>query len=209
MRAWRLLAAAAVVLALTVGALALGVSQAEGQEGSPHLAAWSDAPNRIIVQWGDPSSAESYARGFAPGEEYIVRWKREGGHRWASADSTNNVPDRFGRTVSIATAGGASVGDPDLIIKLPEPDDAPGNVSYDIELYRSDAGEQIECLTPGRADPGKCELVGSTSVKTNSSKTIGGRKPPGLRPCIRFGPPAVLRWHRPTRPGTNRHDVRG
>ena len=177
MRAWRLLASSAVVLAMAVGALALGAPQAEGQEGTSHLAAWSDAPNRIIVQWGDPSSPESYARGFAPGEEYIVRWKREGGHRWASADSTNDVPDRFGRTVSMSTAGGASVGDPDLIIKLPEPDDAPGNVSYDIELYRSDAGNKSNCLTSGEADTSMCKLVGSASVKTNTSNTVEGRGP--------------------------------
>ena len=180
MRAWRLLAASAVVLAIAFGALALGSPGAEAQGRPSHLAAWSDAPNRIIVHWGDPSSPESYARGFAQGEEYIVRWKRDGGTLWGSSDSKNDVPDKFGRTVSIATAGGASVGDPDLVVKLPVPDTAPGNVSYDIELYRSDAGKQNQCLSPGRVDLGRCKLVGYTSVKTNTSKTVGGGGPSTL-----------------------------
>ena len=180
MRAWRLLAASAVVLAIAVGALALGSTGAEAQGRPAHLAAWSDSPNRIIVHWGDPSSPETYARGFGKGEEYVVRWKRDGGALWGSSDSKNDVPDKLGRTVSIATAGGASVGDPDLVVKLPVPDNAPGNVSYDIELYRSDAGKQNQCLSPGRMDLGKCHLVGSTSVKTNTSKTVGGGGPSTL-----------------------------
>ena len=177
MRAWWLLAASAVVLAIAVGALALGPAGAVGQGTTSHLAAWSDAPNRIIVHWGDTSSAESYARGFAQGEEYIVRWKRDGGTLWGNSNSENDVPDKYGRTVSIAAAGGASVGDPDLVVKLPVPDNAPGNVLYDIELYRADAGKQNQCLTPGRVDLSKCKLVGSTSVKTNTSNTIEGRGP--------------------------------
>ena len=177
MRAWRLLAVSAVVLAIVVGALALGSPGAEEQGRPAHLAAWSDAPNRIIVHWGDTSSAESYARGFAEGEEYIVRWMRDGGTLWGNSNSENDVPDKYGRTVSIAVAGGASVGDPDLIIKLPVPDNAPGNVLYDIELYRADAGKQNQCLTPGRVDLSECKLVGSTSVKTNTSNTIEGRGP--------------------------------
>ena len=177
MRAWWLLAASAVVLAIAVGALALGPPGAEEQGTTSHLAAWSDAPNRIIVHWGDTSSAESYARGFAQGEEYIVRWKRDGGTLWGNSNSENDVPDKYGRTVSLAAAGGASVGDPDLIIKLPVPDNAPGNVLYDIELYRADAGKQNQCLTPGRVDLSECKLVGSTSVKTNTSNTIGVRGP--------------------------------
>ncbi len=180
MRAWRLLAASAVVLAIAVGALALGSTGAEAQGRPAHLAAWSDSPNRIIVHWGDPSSPETYARGFGKGEEYVVRWKRDGGALWGSSDSKNDVPDKLGRTVSIAAAGGASVGDPDLVVKLPVPDNAPGNVSYDIELYRSDAGKQNQCLSPGRMDLGKCHLVGSTSVKTNTSKTVGGGGPSTL-----------------------------
>ena len=177
MRTWWLLAVSAVVLAIAVGALALGPPGAEGQGTTSHLAAWSDAPNRIIVHWGDTSSAESYARGFAQGEEYIVRWKRDGGTRWGNSNSENDVPDKYGRTVSFAAAGGASVGDPDLIIRLPVPDNAPGNVLYDIELYRADAGKQNQCLTHGRVDLSKCKLVGSTSVKTNTSNTIGVRGP--------------------------------
>ena len=180
MRAWRLLAAAAVVLAIAAGALALASPEAAAQGRTSHLAAWSDAPNRIIVHWGDTSDAESYARGFAKGEEYIVRWKRDGGTRWRSADSTNEVPDKYTRSAAVATAGGASVGDPDLIIRLPVSDRSPGNVRYDIELYRSDASGKHQCLSPGRVDPGQCELVGSTSVRTNTSKTVQGRSASAL-----------------------------
>ena len=180
MRAWRLLAASAVVLAIAVGALALGSTGAEAQGRPAHLAAWSDSPNRIIVHWGDPSSPETYARGFAQSEEYIVRWKRDGGALWGSSDSKNDVPDKFGQTVSIAAAGGASVGDPDLVVKLPVPDNSPGSVLYDIELYQSDAGSKNQCLSSGLIDQGKCKLVGSTSVKTNASKTVGGGGPSTL-----------------------------
>ena len=44
MRAWRLLAVSAVVLAIVVGALALGSPGAEEQGRPAHLAAWRRRP---------------------------------------------------------------------------------------------------------------------------------------------------------------------
>ena len=68
---------------------------------------WSDAPDRIVVYWGDPS-LESYKDGFKEGEQYIVRWQKAGASAWSYVNSSAD---------SLKLDGKASVGDPDLVIQ--------------------------------------------------------------------------------------------
>ena len=158
------------------GLAGLFIGPVQGQEEFK-LGAWSDSPSRIVVYWGDPDSSESdYADAFGASEEYIIRWKQtSGANPWQPGDSKAVVPDKNGRTVNQAEVGGGSAGDPDVIIKLPVSDTSGGGVEYEVQVIRSDASGKSDCLTSSETlDPDKCVSVGTATVTTNTSTTVGG-----------------------------------
>ena len=153
----------AVVVA-AVGILAFWSLVTVEAQDQPGFQVWSDAPNRIIVHWNDEKLGHHrYHEGFKDGEEYVIRWKytRSGTDRWEFADAKNI---------------GASVGDPDVVIELP--DAVPGGSEYDVSLYRTVHSDKQDCMGPAETlDDQSCTFLGTRTITTNLTRTVGGSKP--------------------------------
>ena len=151
--------AAGVVALLALGLLAALASvwawPAEAQEKA-QFSVWSDSPSRIVVFWGDPKADDAaYAAAFGDSEEYVIRWKAsaDASTSWDYGDSKSDVPDKDGAAVAVATVGGGSPGDPDVIIKLPVSDDSAGRRGVRGPGHPKHQGRQ-ERLPDRRGGPG-------------------------------------------------------
>ena len=115
------------------------------------------------MHWGDLSDFTKYVKGWEDGEQYIVRWRKDSSGPWSYVDAESPGEQLDSK---------ASIGDPDLVIKLPG--SAAGGEPYQVQLLR--VADKPDCLTDVDADslPAGCESLGLTTVTTNA----GGRGGP-------------------------------